>query len=376
MPPSRNLGVGNASCGGRHDSDPVAALIVAPGARKEKLRQRDFPRRAEARAAPWAATLRRAARGVGLLVPRRRVAAGGPRRGGRAPRDPGRRARRPQRRLRRAAVLEGGEGGGGEGARGGGGDVSEGGKGDPDRTESQGRPLRPPVLESLTLLVENRTGYRNLCRLLTAGALGKPKGETAVTLEQVAAHAEGLHVLTGGDESAGGARARARAGLDAARRAARALARDLPGARSTSSCSGIACARRSSATRRSSTSRGALRLPLLATNGVRYARREGQGAPRRPHVHPPPHARSTRRGPAARRRSASGTSRAPPRWRSSSRTCPRRSTRAVELSRAPRLHARGPRLPFPGLPAAAGRDAVLVPAPGHLERRARRASGR
>ena len=29
----------------------------------------------------------------------------------------------------------------------------------------------------LTLLVENRTGYRNLCRLITAGALGKPKGE-------------------------------------------------------------------------------------------------------------------------------------------------------------------------------------------------------
>src|SRR6202008_1441425 len=56
------------------------------------------------------------------------------------------------------------------------------------------------ALPRLTLLVENRAGYRNLCRLITAGALGKPKGETSVTLEQVAAHAEGLHVLTGGGE--------------------------------------------------------------------------------------------------------------------------------------------------------------------------------
>ena len=39
MPPSRNLGVGNASCGGH--ADPLA-LIVSAGARKEKLRQREF----------------------------------------------------------------------------------------------------------------------------------------------------------------------------------------------------------------------------------------------------------------------------------------------------------------------------------------------
>ncbi|HVQ54311.1 MAG TPA: PHP domain-containing protein, partial [Thermoanaerobaculia bacterium] len=39
MPPSRNLGVGNASCGVH--ADPLA-LIVSAGARKEKLRQREF----------------------------------------------------------------------------------------------------------------------------------------------------------------------------------------------------------------------------------------------------------------------------------------------------------------------------------------------
>src|SRR5262245_11530732 len=42
MPPSRNLGVGNASCGGRHEASDPLALIVSAGARKEKLRQREF----------------------------------------------------------------------------------------------------------------------------------------------------------------------------------------------------------------------------------------------------------------------------------------------------------------------------------------------
>ena len=41
MPPSRNLGVGNSGCGGHVSDDPLA-LIVAAGARKEKLRQRDW----------------------------------------------------------------------------------------------------------------------------------------------------------------------------------------------------------------------------------------------------------------------------------------------------------------------------------------------
>ena len=42
MPPSRNLGVGNSSCGGRHEAADPLKLIVASGARKEKLQQRDF----------------------------------------------------------------------------------------------------------------------------------------------------------------------------------------------------------------------------------------------------------------------------------------------------------------------------------------------
>ncbi|HVO52006.1 MAG TPA: PHP domain-containing protein, partial [Thermoanaerobaculia bacterium] len=64
-------------------------------------------------------------------------------------------------------------------------------------------PLSPGVsLPRLTLLVENQRGYKNLCSLLTAAAMGQPKGQAAAAWEDVAAHAEGLHVLTGGEESA------------------------------------------------------------------------------------------------------------------------------------------------------------------------------
>src|SRR2546430_15642298 len=50
----------------------------------------------------------------------------------------------------------------------------------------------------LWLLVESRAGYRNLCRLLTAGALGRAKGEALVTWAEVEEHAAGLHCLAGG----------------------------------------------------------------------------------------------------------------------------------------------------------------------------------
>src|SRR6266704_2923231 len=53
---------------------------------------------------------------------------------------------------------------------------------------------------SLWLLVEERAGYKNLCRLLTAGALGRAKGEALVTWAEVEEHAAGLHCLAGGAE--------------------------------------------------------------------------------------------------------------------------------------------------------------------------------
>ncbi|TMB15781.1 MAG: DNA polymerase III subunit alpha [Deltaproteobacteria bacterium] len=53
---------------------------------------------------------------------------------------------------------------------------------------------------SLWLLVESRTGYRHLCRLLTAAALGREKGKAEASWEQVEEHADGLHCLAGGGD--------------------------------------------------------------------------------------------------------------------------------------------------------------------------------
>jgi error-prone DNA polymerase len=53
----------------------------------------------------------------------------------------------------------------------------------------------------IVLLARDRTGYANLCRLLTAGRLRSPKGESRVDWDEVCAHAPGLIALWGGDRS-------------------------------------------------------------------------------------------------------------------------------------------------------------------------------
>jgi error-prone DNA polymerase len=59
-----------------------------------------------------------------------------------------------------------------------------------------------PGICSIPVLVRNRTGYQNLCRLITLMKLRVPKhakpGECVVTSEELAAHAAGLICLTGG----------------------------------------------------------------------------------------------------------------------------------------------------------------------------------
>src|SRR5213075_892808 len=56
----------------------------------------------------------------------------------------------------------------------------------------------------LPLIVRNRTGYQNLCRLITLMKLRVPKhakpGECAVTLDELAEYANGLVCLTGDGE--------------------------------------------------------------------------------------------------------------------------------------------------------------------------------
>jgi error-prone DNA polymerase len=65
------------------------------------------------------------------------------------------------------------------------------------------RPIGPGSCVHLTLLVEDATGYRNLCRLLTAAHShtrdnpGRSAGQPWATLEQVEEHAAGLVCLSG-----------------------------------------------------------------------------------------------------------------------------------------------------------------------------------
>jgi error-prone DNA polymerase len=50
----------------------------------------------------------------------------------------------------------------------------------------------------LPVLVEDRDGYRNLCRLITRLKLGAPKGAGRITLDDLEPYADGLVCLTGG----------------------------------------------------------------------------------------------------------------------------------------------------------------------------------
>ncbi|HVE65809.1 MAG TPA: DNA polymerase III subunit alpha, partial [Thermoanaerobaculia bacterium] len=122
----------------------------------------------------------------------------------------------------------------------------------------------------LTLLVENRTGYRNLCRLLTAGALKKPKREGRVSWEEVAAHAEGLHCLTGGEASPVG-RALATGGAEGAEKVLARLAAIFP-RRVHVEIQRHHLREEEHANRTLVDLAGRLSLPVVATNGVRYAR--------------------------------------------------------------------------------------------------------
>lgn len=128
----------------------------------------------------------------------------------------------------------------------------------------------------LTLLAASQTGYRNLCRLATAAARDRAKGEARVSWDLLAEHAGGLHCLTGGDEgplareiAEGGSQG----GVDSARRLLERLGHFFPGRLHVElqrhhlreeehrNRALVDLARR-------------LRLPLVATNGVRYARPE------------------------------------------------------------------------------------------------------
>ncbi len=125
-------------------------------------------------------------------------------------------------------------------------------------------------LPRLTLLAADRRGYRNLCRLLTEAARGRAKGRARATWSQVAAHADGLHCLTGGAEGVIAQRL-AHRGLDAARRQLERLHHLFPG-RLHVELQRHRLRDEEHRNRALVDLARTLRLPLVATGGVRYAR--------------------------------------------------------------------------------------------------------
>ncbi|MCM2269202.1 MAG: PHP domain-containing protein, partial [Thermoanaerobaculia bacterium] len=242
-----------ASVGGRAKSEISRDLgggrpYRSPGARKEKLRERDYARPAGRDAAPLPYAELRCASAFSFLD------------GASLPEDLV--ARAAELGLSTVALV--------------------------DRNGVPGAPrfwkaakaagIRPLVgsevtVESarrLTLLAESRCGYRNLCRLVTAAARGKPKGAACATWDEVAAHAAGLHVLTGGDESPLGARL-AHDDRDGARAWLERLAAAFPGRVHVEL---QRHGRRDEERRNRALVELAerLRLPLVATQGARFAR--------------------------------------------------------------------------------------------------------
>jgi error-prone DNA polymerase len=118
----------------------------------------------------------------------------------------------------------------------------------------------------LTLLVENPTGYKTSAAL-TAG-LEQAKGEP-LSRSSRSPRAGGLHCLTGGDEGLA-ARALTEGGLDAAGALLDSLAAIFPG-RLHVELQRHRLAAQEHRNRAFVDLARARRLPLLATNGVRYA---------------------------------------------------------------------------------------------------------
>ncbi len=157
-----------------------------------------------------------------------------------------------------------------------------GGESEPEGTEAAEKRRTYPSAPALprnraaaqpriTLLVENRTGYKNLCKLLTAGALGKEKGQASYTWDLIAQYSEGLHCLTGGDE---GPLAHA---LKTNAEEARTILQKLGGMFKARTHVELQRHHRRDEEHRNRALvdlARTLRLPLVATNGVRYARRE------------------------------------------------------------------------------------------------------
>ena len=218
--------------------------------------------------------------------------------------------------------------------------------------------------ESLVVLVKNAKGYRNLCRLLTAAARDRPKGDARVTWPMLKAHAAGLHCLTGG---AGGAVARAltRGGIDDGRKMLERLLYTFNGRVHLELQRHHLRAeeRRNQALLDLG---GRLRIPLLATNGVRYAKPADKPLHDvltclRHYTHLDQAGRHLEQHRESHFKSAAEMSRL-------FRDLPAAVEESARLAEELDFTLAGLGYRFPRLPSAPRRDQRLLPATDHLER--------
>ncbi len=121
-----------------------------------------------------------------------------------------------------------------------------------------------------TLLAAYRLGYQNLCRLLTDMKLRAPKGQGRVSAPQIAAHAQGLICLTGGEEGPL-AHALEHGGMEKGIACVRQLCELFGRENVYVELQRHLCREEEARNQAAVEIARKLGLPLLATNGVRYA---------------------------------------------------------------------------------------------------------
>jgi error-prone DNA polymerase len=124
-----------------------------------------------------------------------------------------------------------------------------------------------------TLLAESRAGYQNLCRLITRMKMRARKGEGSASAEEIAEFSDGLICLTGGDEGPLHD-ALARGGISAATERVEELCRIFGRENVYVELQRHYSRREEERNQAAVGIARKLKLPLVATNGVAYARPE------------------------------------------------------------------------------------------------------
>ena len=234
------------------------------------------------------------------------------------------------------------------------------------RTQQQPYSPHPPSLWRLPVLVGSREGYRNLCRLITRMKAGAPKGE--VTATGGALSLEDLDGATGGLVALAG-----RAVLGGARHGVGGLLDRLVGVFGRDRLY-VELQRHLQRDEEADnhalvTLASAYHVPLLATNGVRFATPEDR--PLHDVLTCIRHKTDVHRAGQRLAHNAERYLKSPAQMAQLFADRPEARGRHPRARRSARLHDGRSRLSLPRLSGAGGGDAGVVPAQGRRRRRAR-----